>query len=83
MLRKGDLSTHNYLPTYLPFIEDFYCVCRLANTLSQMMNSTGYKEKAPANIQEDDIKKLNSYMEELKIIGEAEKDLEHMIDGQK
>ena len=48
-----------------------------------MMNSTGYKEKAPANIQEDDIKKLNSYMEELKIVSEAEKDLERMIDGHK
>ncbi|KAM0940445.1 putative valine--tRNA ligase [Dioscorea sansibarensis] len=56
---------------------------KLANTLSQMMNSTGYKEKAPANIQEDDIKKLNSYMEELKIVSEAEQDLERMIDGHK
>ncbi|URE01864.1 Anticodon-binding domain of tRNA, partial [Musa troglodytarum] len=49
--------------------------------LSQEMNSLGYKEKAPLTIQEEQMKKLNSYLEELKIIDEAEQDLKRRIQG--
>lgn len=47
--------------------------------LAQEMNSLGYKEKAPLTIQEDQMKKLNSYLEELKLIDEAEQDLKRRI----
>ncbi|XP_020088963.1 valine--tRNA ligase, mitochondrial 1-like [Ananas comosus] len=49
--------------------------------LSQKINASGYKEKAPQSVQEEDMKKLNSLMEELNIISEAEKDLDQLIDG--
>ncbi|XP_042471032.1 valine--tRNA ligase, mitochondrial 1-like isoform X2 [Zingiber officinale] len=51
--------------------------------LSQEMNSSGYKEKAPPSIQEEQMKKLTAYLEELKIIDQAEQDLERRIHQQK
>ncbi|XP_020102255.1 valine--tRNA ligase, mitochondrial 1-like [Ananas comosus] len=58
--------------------EDIY---KQQSILSQKINASGYKEKAPQSVQEEDMKKLNSLMEELKIISEAEKDLDQLIDG--
>lgn len=52
---------------------------RKHDLLAQEMNSLGYKEKAPLTIQEDQMKKLNSYLDELKLIDEAEQDLKRRI----
>ncbi|XP_074583201.1 valine--tRNA ligase, mitochondrial 1 [Curcuma longa] len=51
--------------------------------LEQEMNSSGYKEKAPLSIQQEQMKKLTAYLEELKIIDQAEQDLERRIHQQK
>ncbi|XP_042443553.1 valine--tRNA ligase, mitochondrial 1-like isoform X1 [Zingiber officinale] len=51
--------------------------------LAQEVNNAGYKEKAPLSIQEEQMRKLNAYLEELKIIDEAEQDLETRICEQK
>lgn len=56
---------------------------RKHDVLAQEVNSAGYKEKAPLSIQEEQMKKLNAYLEELKIIDEAEQDLEMRICKQK
>ncbi|KAG6519824.1 hypothetical protein ZIOFF_023333 [Zingiber officinale] len=55
---------------------------RKHDLLSQEMNSSGYKEKAPLSIQEEQMKKLTAYLEELKIIDQAEQDLERRIHQQ-
>ncbi|XP_029118286.1 valine--tRNA ligase, mitochondrial 1 isoform X3 [Elaeis guineensis] len=52
---------------------------KLHAALAQIMSSSGYKDKAPQSVQEDDIRKLNAYLEELKIINEAERDLDQII----
>jgi valyl-tRNA synthetase len=39
------------------------------------MEASGYKEKAPHNVQED-MRKLTSFLEQLEIISEAEKKLD-------
>lgn len=57
----------------------FYVVGRKHDLLAQEVGSAGYKEKAPLSIQEEQMKKLNSYLEELKIVDEAEQDLERRI----
>ncbi|KAG6509609.1 hypothetical protein ZIOFF_027609 [Zingiber officinale] len=46
------------------------------------MNSSGYKEKAPLSIEEEQMMRLNAYLEELKIIDEGEHDLERTIHEQ-
>jgi hypothetical protein len=48
---------------------------RLQHALSQKMEASGYKEKAPHNVQED-MRKLTSFLEQLEIISEAEKKLD-------
>lgn len=40
------------------------------------MEASGYKEKAPQNVQEEDMRKLTSFFEQLEIISEAEKKLD-------
>ncbi|KAJ6819284.1 valine--tRNA ligase, mitochondrial 1 isoform X3 [Iris pallida] len=55
---------------------------RLQSGLAQITSAAGYKDKAPQNVQEDDIRRLNAYMEELKIIGEEETKLEQLIKEQ-
>ena len=40
------------------------------------MSASGYREKAPQSKQDDDMKKLDSLLEELEIIGEAESKLD-------
>uniref|UniRef100_A0A0D9Z131 valine--tRNA ligase n=1 Tax=Oryza glumipatula TaxID=40148 RepID=A0A0D9Z131_9ORYZ len=49
---------------------------KLQHALSQKMEASGYKEKAPQNVQEEDIRKLTSFLEQLEIISEAEKKLD-------
>ncbi|KAJ3677900.1 hypothetical protein LUZ60_001703 [Juncus effusus] len=56
---------------------------KLKASLEQSMGVSAYKEKAPQSKQEEDMKKLNSLMDELKLIGEAETELEKAINGQK
>nr|ABF93604.1 Valyl-tRNA synthetase, putative, expressed [Oryza sativa Japonica Group] len=48
---------------------------KLQHALSQKMEASGYKEKAPHNVQED-MRKLTSFLEQLEIISEAEKKLD-------
>lgn len=43
--------------------------------LSKMIGSSGYKEKAPDHVQEDDSAKLSKLLQELNIIEEAENKL--------
>ncbi|XP_010273593.1 PREDICTED: valine--tRNA ligase, mitochondrial 1 [Nelumbo nucifera] len=43
--------------------------------LMQMMNSSGYKEKVPVHIQEDNVAKLKKLMEELDIVEKADRRL--------
>ncbi|KAG6513346.1 hypothetical protein ZIOFF_023670 [Zingiber officinale] len=50
--------------------------------LAQEMNSSGYKEKAPLSIEEEQMMRLNAYLEELTIIDEGEHDLERRIHEQ-
>jgi valyl-tRNA synthetase len=40
------------------------------------MDASGYREKAPPNVQEEDMRKLTALLEQLEIISEAEKKLE-------
>uniref|UniRef100_A0A0D9VNJ4 valine--tRNA ligase n=1 Tax=Leersia perrieri TaxID=77586 RepID=A0A0D9VNJ4_9ORYZ len=49
---------------------------KLQHALSQKMEASGYKEKAPQNVQKDDMRKLTSFLEQLEIISEAEKKLD-------
>jgi valyl-tRNA synthetase len=49
---------------------------KLQHALSQKMEASGYKEKAPQNVQEEDMRKLTSFFEQLEIISEAEKKLD-------
>lgn len=53
--------------------------CRQQDSLMQKMNTTGYKEKVPAHIQEDNFTKLNKLMQELEIIDEADKNLDRAV----
>ncbi|XP_052134317.1 valine--tRNA ligase, mitochondrial 1-like [Oryza glaberrima] len=46
------------------------------DTLSQKMNASGYREKAPQSKQDEDMKKIAALLEELEIIREAESELE-------
>uniref|UniRef100_A0A0D3FCW2 valine--tRNA ligase n=1 Tax=Oryza barthii TaxID=65489 RepID=A0A0D3FCW2_9ORYZ len=49
---------------------------KLQHALSQKMEASGYKEKAPHNVQEEDMRKLTGFLEQLEIISEAEKKLD-------
>uniref|UniRef100_A0A0E0KHR3 valine--tRNA ligase n=1 Tax=Oryza punctata TaxID=4537 RepID=A0A0E0KHR3_ORYPU len=49
---------------------------KLQHALSQKMEASGYKEKAPQNVQEEDMRKLTGFFEQLEIISEAEKKLD-------
>ncbi|KAF0913119.1 hypothetical protein E2562_020255 [Oryza meyeriana var. granulata] len=49
---------------------------KLQHALSQKMEASGYKEKAPQNVQEEDMRKLTGFLEQLEIISEAEKKLD-------
>ena len=40
------------------------------------MEASGYREKAPPSVQEEDMRKLNAFFEQLRVIGEAEKKLD-------
>jgi valyl-tRNA synthetase len=40
------------------------------------MDASGYREKAPPNVQEEDMRKLTAFLEQLQVIGEAEKKLD-------
>lgn len=53
-----------------------HCNCRQHDTLSQKMNASGYREKAPQSKQDEDMKKIAALLEELEIIREAESELE-------
>ncbi|XXG89905.1 hypothetical protein AAC387_Pa12g1796 [Persea americana] len=53
------------------------------DSLTQKMNNTGYKEKVPAHIQEENVMKLNKLMQELEIIDEADKNLDRAVAGSK
>ena len=57
--------------------------CRQQDSLMQKMNNTGYKEKVPAHIQEENVMKLNKLMQELEIIDEADKNLDRAVAGSK
>ncbi|XP_077226702.1 valine--tRNA ligase, mitochondrial 1-like isoform X2 [Tasmannia lanceolata] len=46
--------------------------------LRQKMNSSGYKEKVPIQIQEDNISKLNKLLQELEIVEEADRNLDRV-----
>ncbi|KAG0496383.1 hypothetical protein HPP92_001074 [Vanilla planifolia] len=48
---------------------------RLHAKLEQKMSSAGYL-KAPQHVQDEDMRKLNAFMEELKIIAASERDLD-------
>ncbi|KAK8936168.1 Valine--tRNA ligase [Platanthera zijinensis] len=50
---------------------------KLHTNLEQIMSSTGYK-KAPQAVQDDDIRRLSAYLEELKLVAAAEKDLDEI-----
>lgn len=51
-------------------------VCRLRHALSQKMDASGYREKAPQGVQEEDMRKLTGLLEQMEVIGEAEKKLD-------
>jgi valyl-tRNA synthetase len=53
-----------------------YHTHRLQHALTQKMDAFGYREKAPPNVQEEDMRKLAALLEQLEIINEAEKKLE-------
>ena len=53
--------------------------CRLQNALTQKMDASGYREKAPQNVQEEDMRKLTALLEQLEVISEAEKKLDAKI----
>jgi valyl-tRNA synthetase len=53
-----------------------YHTHRLQHALTQKMDASGYREKAPPNVQEEDMRKLTALLEQLEIISEAEKKLE-------
>ena len=43
------------------------------------MDASGYREKAPQNMQEEDMRKLTALLEQLEVISEAEKKLDAKI----
>ncbi|GJM99456.1 hypothetical protein PR202_ga16554 [Eleusine coracana subsp. coracana] len=49
---------------------------KLRHALTQKMDASGYREKAPPNVQEEDVRKLATLMEQLEVISEAEKKIE-------
>ncbi|XP_058071798.1 valine--tRNA ligase, mitochondrial 1 isoform X1 [Magnolia sinica] len=49
------------------------------DTLMQKMSSSGYKEKVPSHIQEENVSKLNKLMQELAIIDEADGTLDRAV----
>ena len=40
------------------------------------MDASGYREKAPQSVQEEDMRKLTALLEQLEVISEAEKKLD-------
>jgi valyl-tRNA synthetase len=48
----------------------------LQNALAQKMDASGYREKAPQSVQEEDMRKLTALLEQLEVISEAEKKLD-------
>ena len=55
------------------------CTCRLQHALTQKIDASGYREKAPQNMQEEDMRKLTALLEQLEVISEAEKKLDAKI----
>uniref|UniRef100_A0A0E0CU02 valine--tRNA ligase n=1 Tax=Oryza meridionalis TaxID=40149 RepID=A0A0E0CU02_9ORYZ len=53
---------------------------KLQHALSQKMEASGYRGKVPQNVQEEDMRKLTSFLEQLEIISEAEKKLDAKTD---
>jgi valyl-tRNA synthetase len=53
-----------------------YTQRRLQNALAQKMDASGYREKAPQSVQEEDMRKLTALLEQLEVISEAEKKLD-------
>lgn len=51
----------------------------MQHALSQKMDASGYREKAPQNVQEEDMRKLTALLEQLEVISEAEKKLDAKI----
>ncbi|TVU34254.1 hypothetical protein EJB05_16085 [Eragrostis curvula] len=51
-------------------------VQKLQHAMTQKMDASGYREKAPKSVQEEDERKLIALMEQLEIISEAEKKLD-------
>uniref|UniRef100_A0A0A9ERC8 valine--tRNA ligase n=1 Tax=Arundo donax TaxID=35708 RepID=A0A0A9ERC8_ARUDO len=49
---------------------------KLQHALTQKMDASGYREKAPQSVQEEDMRKLTALLEQLEIISEAEKKLD-------
>ncbi|CAD6341059.1 unnamed protein product [Miscanthus lutarioriparius] len=49
---------------------------KLQNALAQKMDASGYREKAPQSVQEEDMRKLTALLEQLEVISEAEKKLD-------
>ncbi|CAL5082726.1 unnamed protein product [Urochloa decumbens] len=52
---------------------------KLQHALAQKMDASGYREKAPQNVQEEDMRKLTALLEQLEVISEAEKKLDAKI----
>ncbi|KAK1301620.1 Valine--tRNA ligase [Acorus calamus] len=52
------------------------------DNLEKKMSASGYKEKVPQNIHEDNLKKLNKLLQELGIIDEADRKLIDMGNGE-
>lgn len=45
------------------------------------MDAFGYREKAPQSVQEEDMRKLTAFLEQLFVISEAEKKLNAKTDN--
>lgn len=58
------------------FLGFFY---RQQDSLMQKMDTSGYREKVPTHIQEENVMKLNKLMQELEIIDEADRNLGRAI----
>jgi len=52
---------------------------KLQHALTQKIDASGYREKAPQNVQEEDMRKLTALLEQLEVISEAEKKLDAKI----
>jgi len=55
--------------------------CSRQLALAQKMDAFGYREKAPQSVQEEDMRKLTAFLEQLFVISEAEKKLNAKTDN--